>query len=127
MLIISSIFFATDNKWKSEPNAPINWKLNGKSFLPRKNGIDITGEPERLKGDVNLVNTGAIGFLFFLKITWSSEIFGGFIVFGILNRIFSSYYIAKGNYIISTIGDNYLFPILIIFLLKLLALLLRMI
>ena len=45
------------------------------------------------------------------------KIFGVFIVFGILNRIFSSYYIAKGNYIISTIGDNYLFPILIIFLL----------
>lgn len=45
------------------------------------------------------------------------KIFGVFIVFGIVNRIFSSYYIAKGNYIISTIGDNYLFPILIIFLL----------
>lgn len=45
------------------------------------------------------------------------KIFGLFIVFGILNRIFSSYYIATGNYVVSTIGDNYLFPILIIFLL----------
>ena len=45
------------------------------------------------------------------------KIYGFFIVFGTLNRIFSSYYIAKGNYIISTIGDNYLFPIFIIFLL----------
>ena len=45
------------------------------------------------------------------------KIFGVFIIFGIINRIFSSYYVAKGNYIISTIGDNYLFPILIIFLL----------
>ena len=54
--------------------------------MPRKNGIDITGEPERLKGDVNLVKTGAIGFLFFLKITWSSEIFGGFIgIVGVIN------------------------------------------
>jgi len=50
------------------------------------------------------------------------KIFGVFIVFGILNRIFSSYYIARGNYVISTIGDNYLFPILIIFLLTFYAL-----
>lgn len=45
------------------------------------------------------------------------KLLGIFILFGIINRIFSSYFIASGKYIISTIGDNFLFQIFIIVLL----------
>jgi len=49
-----------------------------------------------------------------LNLSYVIFLLGILIVFGILNEIFSNYYIASRKYYISTIGNNYLLPLLIL-------------
>lgn len=62
------------------------------------------------------LTSSLISSIIFKELNLSYVIFllGILIVFGILNEIFSNYYIASRKYYISTIGNNYLLPLLIL-------------
>ena len=62
------------------------------------------------------LTSSLISSIIFKELNLSYVIFllGILIVFGILNEIFSNYYIASKKYYISTIGNNYLLPLLIL-------------